>query len=146
MPSIITESHVNIIERYLSSVYYPQEKFTSLSDLRVKHYFKNPDPKLRTLIISRDGLLKHMKRSALQAGWLWKECEHNVVHPSPAEWGWKKENNMFTPQWCDNHKTIDDALVTCGCQLKGKCQSCRCGKRKFPCIEFCNCSRNCIER
>ena len=69
MTSIITESHVNTIERYLSSVYYPREKVPSLSDLRVKHYFRSPDPKLKMLIISYDGLINYVKRSALPS-WL----------------------------------------------------------------------------
>ena len=75
MPSIISESHINTIERYLSSLYYPQEKYTC------------SQIKLKMLIISYDGLLNHIKRSALKADWLWKECVHNVVHPSPTEWG-----------------------------------------------------------
>ena len=111
----------------------------------MKHFFKNPDPKLRMLIISSDGLINHIKRSALQAGWLWKQCQHNVVHPCPTEWGCIRGNNMFIPRWCDKHEILDNVILTCTCQEKGKCRNCKCGKRELQCIEYCNCSRKCTK-
>ena len=61
MPEMITPFHVNIIQRYLIKVYYPQKSILSLTDLRLKYYFKNPDMQLKSLIISRDGLTNHIK-------------------------------------------------------------------------------------
>ena len=38
---------------------------------------------VRNLILSQKGLLEHNKRAALQAGWIWKECEFNVPNQCP---------------------------------------------------------------
>ena len=59
IPEMVTPLHVDIIQRYLIKVYYPQESILSLTDLRLKYYFKRPDPQLKSLIISRDGLTNH---------------------------------------------------------------------------------------
>ena len=65
---MIDHYQVEAIEIFLIKVYYPNETETSLTKLRLKYYFKNPDPCLRKLIISREGLVNHIKRAAYQAG------------------------------------------------------------------------------
>lgn len=106
MPSEVSPTQVEVIKKYLIEVCYPQEKITSLTELRLKYFFKSSDPKLRSLIISNDGLINHIKPSALQAGWLWKQCEHNVVCPDPTKWGWNRSDNKCTAKWCNEYKNI----------------------------------------
>ena len=56
MPQIVTSTQFDIIQRYLIYVYYPHESDISCTNLRLKYFFKSPDPELRNLIISYDGL------------------------------------------------------------------------------------------
>ena len=56
MPQIVTSTYVDIIQGYLVYVHYPHESDISLTNLRLKYFFLSPDPQLRNLIISNDGL------------------------------------------------------------------------------------------
>ena len=85
MPTEVSTTQIDVIEKYLIEIYYPQENIATLTDLKLKHFFKGPVLKLRNRIIFIDGLIIHIKRSTLQAGWLWKQCEHNVIYPNPTE-------------------------------------------------------------
>ena len=104
-------------------------------------------PNLRSIIFSKLALLEHTKRSAIQAGWIWRECVQNVELPDPTSWGWKKICNplpRFYPLWQseNEHMVIENAIVTCSCE-SGKCTNCKCAKIKEKCLEFCNCQRKC---
>ena len=139
MPTEVPTTQINIIKKYLIEVYYPpppppKKNNASLTDLILKHFFKSPVPKLRNLIISIDGLINHIKHAALQAGWHWKQCEHNVIYPNPTEWGWNISDNTYTPKW--GNENINDVIVTCLCKEKANCLGCKGGRSKFQCIEY----------
>ena len=72
------------------TIYYPKSCMSlgDINNARVKSFFNSIDPNLRTTIISRKGLFEHIKRSALQAGWMWKECEKEIIQEDPRNWGW----------------------------------------------------------
>ena len=84
-PTEIREDQIYKIENFLVSIYYPGQKYLSIDDARLKSFLRSPAPNLRSIIISRSGLIK---RSALQAGWLWKGWESNINIPNPMTWGW----------------------------------------------------------
>ena len=114
--------------------------------LEKKHRY-SPDPKLRETILSRDGLLEHIKRSAYQAGWLWRECWLNITLPNPVLWGWKTNSediDTFSPQWQQSapETTIEDVLTMCGCKTDS-CKNCKCGTLGEKCLAFCKCQRKC---
>ena len=144
MPKEVTDDHVDTIQRFLIDVYYPQEIYTTLTELRLKYYFKQPDPQLKGLIISRSGLENHVKRAAYQAGWLWKHCDQELICPSPVEWGGHKVDKVYTTIWCSLYKNVVEVIISCLCKETGTCVRCNCGKSNFQCIEYCNCLRKCI--
>ena len=63
----------------------------SFIDARIVSFFGSPDPKLGETVLSRNGLLEHVKRSAYQAGWLWRECLLIITLSIPALWGLETE-------------------------------------------------------
>ena len=63
---------------FLVSIYYPGQKYFSIDDARLKSFLRSPASDLRSIIISRSGLIQHIKLSALQAGWVRKGCESNI--------------------------------------------------------------------
>ena len=75
------QSYQNI---YLMKVYFGQRcNYVDINEARINSFFNTADPNLRTCIMSRSALWEHAKRSALQAGWLWRECVENVIVPDP---------------------------------------------------------------
>ena len=88
-PKEISSTQIDI-EDFLLSVYYPSNNNLESIDIeRFNHFTRLPDPDLRTLPPSRNGLTEHIKRAALQAGWIWAEATTNVEQQNPEIWGWK---------------------------------------------------------
>ena len=94
MPNSISKDHLKALEQYLFTIYHPKDS-SSISDIneaRLKLFFRSTDPNLRPTVFSRKGLLEHTERSTLQAGWLWKKCQHEVIQPYPTNWDWVQES------------------------------------------------------
>ena len=69
---------MDAIEDFIKVVYYPNNK--NLDELyveRLKHFTDQSDSNLPVIPSSRDGLTEHVKRAALQAGWIWTEARTN---------------------------------------------------------------------
>ena len=106
-------------------VYFDQlHEYTDINGARLNSFFKSVDPNLRSIILSESALLQHTKRSAFQAGWVWRDCLHNLKLPSPTTWGWKMTSDLllrFYPLWRrkNYHSVVEDTIVTCSymCQL-----------------------------
>ena len=145
MPIAINADHQHILELYLMAVYLPKsyKSFSDINDARIKSFFHSTDPKLRSTIISRKGLYEHIKRSALQAGWLWKECEKEVEPQDPALWGWVMSQDRYYPLWQDSFVELQSSIMICSCK-EGKCLNCKCAKNKIKCLEYCCCQRRCF--
>ena len=66
----------------------------------MKQFESSGENDLRKLPPSRSGLLQHAKRAALQAGYVWKECEKNTVVPDPRQWGYMDfDDTHLAPRW-----------------------------------------------
>ena len=91
-------------------VYFGQRcNYVDINEARINSFFKTADLNLRTCIMSR--LWEHAKRSALQAGWLRRECVENVIVPDPSLWGWRNNEAhhlTFIP-W-DSKKLQDNKM------------------------------------
>ena len=137
---------MDIIEEFTKSVYYPNIKNLEALDIeRLKHYARPPDPNLKSLPPSRNGLTEHTKRAALQAGWIWAEAVSNTEQQNPELWGWMNENGHYSPRWyLQNSATLcmEAVCKTCNCQ-KALCRSCRCAKDMMKCLPFCGCHGKC---
>ena len=85
-PKEVNPKHVDLIEKFVLSVYYPKKKIaTSLDAKKIAHFKRLPSNNLRKLPLSRAGLVEHIKRAAVQSGWLWKECSEDVTLPDFSE-------------------------------------------------------------
>ena len=74
----------------------------------------------RLLPPSRAGLLQHINRAAIQAGWVDYQCLENITLPDPTLWGWTMKNGRYCPLWQNVDSPIDISKVvgTCSCQQK----------------------------
>ena len=146
-PTETREDQICKIENVLVLIYYPGQKYLSIDDARLKHFLKSPAPDLRSIIVSRSGLIQHIKHSALQAGWVWKGCESNIDIPDPTTWEWlclSLNPLTYCPKWCEALVDIKKCIVTCSCK-SFKCDNCKCAEEKVSCIEYRCCKRKCAK-
>ena len=118
-PTEIKEDQICKIENFLVSIYYPGQKYLSIDDTQLKNFFRSPAPDLRSIIISRSGLIQHIKCSALQVGWVWKGCENNINIPDPTTWGWlclSLNQLTYCPKWCETPDDTKKCILTCSCK------------------------------
>ena len=65
-PLRITDNHLNILEKFVLSVYYPKRSsFKSIDPERMDAFNATPNSNLQPIPFSRKGLKEHTKR-----GWL----------------------------------------------------------------------------
>ena len=148
MPSSISLCNLNNLERFVIDIYRKKGALcqSDINDMRVKSFFKSADPNLRSIVLSRKALIEHTKRSTLQAGWMWKECEGEVILQDPRDWGWvltQDASVRYSPLWQDSFSDIHEVIMVCSCK-GGRCTSCKCGKKKISCLHYCNCQRKCL--
>ena len=93
------EDHFDVLEKYLLEVYSPRRSAKTLTEERVERFQASPDMNLRSLPLSRPGLIQHIKRSCIQAGWLWRQGISNVSAQNPENWGWIRKNGWYVPCW-----------------------------------------------
>ena len=139
----ISNDNIDILEKYTSYVYF-SEYNSSLDELRMKDFEFSVHDSFRLHPPSKVGLLQHIKRAAIQPGWVDYQCKENTDLPDPSEWGWTKRNGSYIPLWqdIDSPINIENVISTCSCQSK-KCLNCQCAKKDVPCISFCKCHRSC---
>ena len=139
-PNCVTENHVDILEKFLLSVYFPKQmSFEGIDHERMKAFQANPNSYLRSIPPSRNGLKEHIKRSCLQSGWLWKEGENNVAAQNVLDWGWRMNGDRSVPKRQPNENKFDAEMTTKTCSYSTACKNCRCSKNNAKCLIFCRC-------
>ena len=138
-PSSIDE---NTFDSLCALVYeaYNLTKEVPLKTRRKDHLISTPTVNLRMLVPSPSGILQHIKRACIQAGYLWKLCELETDIPDPTEWGWKPvPGGSYVPRWQDEAVTyISPIIATCSCS-KGDCSKCSWKNFSMKCLIYCKC-------
>ena len=146
-PVDVNDAQIDILEKFVMDVYAPKRKVTSqsLSELRLENFLATANMDLRLLPPSRKGLYQHTLRACIQAGWINCECHGNVLVQNPINWGWKKLNDVFCPNWQNSDGTeIDVTFVTTTCTCStALCKKCKCANKKMSCLPFCGCRKKC---
>ena len=137
-PTHISQDVIRTVVEYVYRIYVPgAHKLDSFPEKRVHHLTKTAGISIRALVPSEAGLLQHIKRACIQAGYLWKLCELEIDIPNPELWGWNGRGESFVPLWQeDDVFDILEILKTCSC-TKGVCTGCSCKKSGMPCTFFC---------
>ena len=90
-PQMLIWAHsLEIITQYIYQCYglVCTQSFSDKA-LRVKHLTVTPDITLRDLVPSTHGILQHIRRCCIQAGYLWRLAQSEIEIPDPKLWGWK---------------------------------------------------------
>ena len=140
-PSSITEEDFNALCDFVYDA-YNLSKQTPFKSRRTDQLISTPNINLRMLVPSPSGILQHAKRACIQAGYLWKLADQEIVIPDPNEWGWSSApGGSFVPRWQDEDVIeIKPVLSTCSC-VKGVCTGCSCSKSGVRCLVYCKCDK-----
>ena len=145
-PLSVRECDIDILHSFVMTVYKPKMlPDTTVTEARIEEFLCSSNTNiLRLLPISRPGLIEHIKRACIQAGWLWRESIENVSHQDPELWGWILLKKRYIPRWQSFTITnsIEDLCKTCTCS-KLLCKNCKCAKLKVKCLPFCKCKGKC---
>ena len=115
-----------------------------VNQLRYLIFCQLSDNNLRKLPPSKEALRRHILRSTYVGGWEWGSVLNEGIQIlSPIQWGWKFDNDILAPDWCQVMTgKLDDYVFTCSCKLQ--CTRCKCSTRGFACLPYCSCSCKCL--
>ena len=84
----ITNNQLNILGKFVLSVYYPKpSSFKSIDYERMDVFNATPNSNWLPIPFPGKALKEHTKRACLQSGWLWKEGEKSVALQRLLQWG-----------------------------------------------------------
>ena len=74
-----------------------------------------------------------------------KHCWQINEVPSPADWGWLKEEDIWVPKWSTLPKASKACieLMKCACKNNNCTGRCKCYKTNLPCTQLCSCGGQC---
>lgn len=133
------EDSINVLERFVISMYDSATKHTSLGDCR-RVLFSVKNKPIDRIPPTRDALEQHVKRALLQAS-IWTQCiQKNNVTFQPTDWGWiAASTGRYLPKWTTIPILADHCQELISCSCKGKCSRCKCAKDRLPCTKLCTC-------
>ncbi len=94
-PHQITDTEMNILERFVVLLYKRTSPLQSVNEAR-KKLFASGNRQIENIPPTRAALFQHAKRALFQAGHMWgKTLAVSYKVPSPTDWGWLKEARFF---------------------------------------------------
>ena len=94
---------------------------------------------------SQAALYQHIRRSLLQAGFIWAQAlVLQPVLPPFTDWGWKRSSaGHLMPFWTELEDASKACKVLISCTCKTSCRSCKCVLNGFRCTSLCKCEGAC---
>ena len=136
--------HIERLERWFVLMYSKSCGQSLVNKARVA-MFKSGVRLLDRLPPTHEALFQHIRRSLLQAGFIWSQAL--ILQPTLppfTDWGWKRNSAGFlVPLWT----ILEDASKSCktliSCTCKTSCKSCKCVKDGLRCTYLCKCEGAC---
>ena len=125
--------HMQCIERFVVLMYSKSCGSATVNDAR-HQLFSNGSRSLDSIPPTQAALFEHVKRSLLQASFIWKQsitCHQEI--PVFDKWGWEqdKHNKQWLPFWTTeaDASKASSFLLHCGCtkSCRGNCKCSRAG-------------------
>jgi hypothetical protein len=145
--SLTLESeHMKLIERFTVLMYSKSCSAATVNEARLL-LFSHGLCGLDAIPPTQAALFEHVKRSLLQAAFIWKQsttAQQSI--PSSDKWGWEldPDKNQWMPFWtklADASKACA-LLLHCGC-TKACRGNCKCSRAGLRCTTLCGCEGGC---
>ena len=136
------------IEDFISYMYTSE-----FLDLNVARFYMFQQSNImRDIPPTAESLLRHIKRSAFQAGHIWGNTILQEPVPEVERWGWVNlPCGTMQIDWALilNADVLKDLVTTCKHQKSAlatvTCKTYKtCAKKGLPCLEQCSCKRRCL--
>ena len=133
-----------VLERFVVLLYDHTSSLVKVDEVR-QELFSKQSRNLDSIPPTRASLEQHVKRAVFQGGYVWGQTLlHQPVLPSPSDWGWQQQNNLWLPYWTALPRAKDTCYELIRCGHKASCRRrCKCMKANLACTGLCNCGGNC---
>lgn len=140
MQSDIRSSTISALERFVILMYDRTSDTEEINEAR-KQLFTRKSRTLENLPPTLAAPEQHIKRVCYQSN-CWNQALIPYPDlPSPADWGWKKDQTGWQPVLPEASRSCSE-LIRCGCK-KGCTGRCKCFKVALKCTALCFCSGDC---
>ena len=143
MQGHIRSSTISALERFVILMYDRTSDIVEINEAR-KQLFTQKSRSLENLPPTLAALEQHIKRASHQSNCWNLALIPDPDLPSPADWGWKKDQTGWQPVWTNLPEASQSCseLIRCGCK-KGCTGMCKCFKAALKCTALCFCSGDC---
>ena len=143
MQDTISSSTMSTLERFVILMYDCTSDLIEINKAR-KQLFTQKSRSLESLPPTLAALEQHIRRVSYQSNCWNKALIADPDLPSPADWGWKKDQTGWQPVWTTLPEASQSCseLIRCSCK-KGCTGRCKCYKAALKCTALCFCSGDC---
>ena len=142
----LDSDHMKQLEGFVVLMFSKSCSAATVNEARFK-LFSRGLRALDTIPPSQAALFQHIKRSILQAAFIWQQSmTTQQTLPAFDEWGWNMdvEQKQWVPYWT----TLGDASKACAVLLHCKCTracrgNCKCSRAGLRCTSLCTCEGGC---
>ena len=140
----IAEQEIAALKKFVVLLYSKTAAYDSVNDSR-KYLFSKKSRQIENIPPSQSALIQHIKRAVYQAAYVWGQMHHTMQElPSPSNWGWTKEDDIWKPKW----STLPEASKGCRELIKCNCKTacagcCKCFRANLSCTFLCFCQAGC---
>lgn len=135
---------MSLLERFVVLLYDRTSGVAGVNEER-QELFSKKSRSIDSIPPTRAALKEHVHRAVFQGVIVWGQTlVRQPLLPSPSEWGWQRQGNIWTPYWTALPQAKDSCyeLIHCGC--KASCKGrCKCLKANLVCTGLCKCGGNC---
>ena len=144
-PLSVSSQYMEEIKRFVVVLYNKSRELRKCDDAR-RELFTHGARTLENIPPTSASLHEHVKGSVYQAGYVWSQSLlPNPRLPNPGDWGWTKDNGMWTLFWTPLPEAAKGCyeLIHCSCKIRCK-PPCRCATSNLKCTELCSCGGHCF--
>ena len=140
-PAAVHNDDIKVLEKFVVAMYDRSSSAEAVNDARLEMFARKQRP-YDAIPPTRAALVQHIKRAVYQAASIWSQalvCQPTVE--SPADWGWKKDGDIWTIFWTSLQPVAQSCRQLTRCQCKASCHGrCKCYKFSLKCTSMCSCT------
>ena len=129
-----------ILKTFVTTLYDRSSDYTGVNAARLDLFARKQTP-YEYSPPTQATLMQHTKRAIYQASCIWGKAKLRQMElPSPADWGWKKDDSLKIV-WTTLPAIVNSCQMLTKCGYKTDCHGrCKCYRTGLPCTALCSCT------